>query len=281
MSLADLQTERPNFDFPINNEEDAQIYKAMNQLAEPYFKAKWDHYIDSNLSRLKFTAYDLDLELAAEFDKDMKERVELMYSYDESRHERKLLRNKFLIEMNKKTTLKDIGAKLDEFILDSKANLGHHYHAERHTFETPNAATRDQTTVDFDWKLNLIQSFDSIKPYFIEDRSQLADDLPPEKKRKQEIIDEVEFNDSKRQHDIDSLTQDEKTEIALFHSMKQDPFYKHHLRNFLSQFAEQTNDNIINFGTGKGDMDAGDFTKFDRINLFDFRRMLPKKERAD
>jgi hypothetical protein len=28
-------------------------------------------------------------------------------------------------------------------------------------------------------------------------------------------------------------------------------------------------------------MDAGDFIKFDRINLFDFRRMLPKKERAD
>lgn len=128
----------------------------MNQMAEPYFKAKWDHYIDSNLSRLKFTAYELDLEMAAEFDIDMKERVELMYSYDDFRHERKLLRNKFLNEMNKKTTLKDIGAKLDEFILDSKANLGNHYHAERHTFETPNAATRDQTTVDFDWKLNLI-----------------------------------------------------------------------------------------------------------------------------
>ena len=63
--------------------------------------------------------------------------------------------------------------------------------------------------------------------------------------------------------------------------MKQDPFYKHHLRNFLSQFADQTNDNIINVGNGKGDMDANDFTKFDRINLFDFRRMLPKKERSD
>ena len=28
-------------------------------------------------------------------------------------------------------------------------------------------------------------------------------------------------------------------------------------------------------------MDANDYTKFDRINLFDFRRMLPKKERSD
>jgi len=38
--------------------------------------------------------------------------------------------------------------------------------------------------------------------------------------KKKEIIAEVEFNDSKRQHDIDSLTPDEKTEIALFHSFK-------------------------------------------------------------
>ena len=55
----------------------------------------------------------------------------------------------------------------------------------------------------------------------------------------------MEFNDSKRNHDIDSTTPEEKTEIALFHSFKQDPFYKHHLRNFLSQFAEQVNNNIL------------------------------------
>jgi len=54
----------------------------------------------------------------------MKERVELMYSYDDIRHDRHILRNRFLHEMNKKTTLRDIGAKLDEFILDSKANMG-------------------------------------------------------------------------------------------------------------------------------------------------------------
>ena len=87
----------------------------------------------------------------------------------------------------------------------------------------------------------------------------------------------MEFNDLKRQHSIDSLTPDEKTEIALFHSYKQDPYYKHHLRNFLSQFAEQVNNNILSFSNGRGDMDANDFAKFDRINLFDFRRMLPKK----
>lgn len=95
------------------------------------------------------------------------------------------------------------------------------------------------------------------------------------------MLAEVEFNDSKRQHDVDSLTPDEKTEIALFHSYKQDPFYKHHLRTFLSQFTERQNSNALNFHSGKGDLNPNDFVKFDRINLFDFRRMLPKKERSD
>ena len=43
--------------------------------------------------------------------------------------------------MNKKTTLKDIGYKLDEFILDSKANMADYYDFSKHPFEVPNAAT--------------------------------------------------------------------------------------------------------------------------------------------
>ena len=168
----------------------------MNELAAPYFKAKWDHYIDTNLQRLKFTHLEMDLEVTAEFDKDMKERVELMYSYDDFTHDRHILRDKFLNEMNKKTTLKDIGTKLDEFILDSKANVGPYYHFDRHTFESPNAATREQGMADFDWRHNIIESFDSVKPHFIEDQQQLNDDDSREKSRKREIIREVEHNDS-------------------------------------------------------------------------------------
>ena len=60
MNIADLQMELPNMDFKIDDEETAMTYKGMNELAENYFKAKWDHYIDSNLSRLKMTAKDVD-----------------------------------------------------------------------------------------------------------------------------------------------------------------------------------------------------------------------------
>lgn len=124
MSLADLEPEKPNMDFPIQNEEDSQNYKSLTTLSENFYKAKWDHYVDRTLSRLKLRSREYDREIAEEVEKDMKERVEIMYSFDDVRNDRYVLRDRFLHEMNKKTTLRDIGAKLDEFILDSKANMG-------------------------------------------------------------------------------------------------------------------------------------------------------------
>ena len=54
-----------------------------------------------------------------------------------------------------------------------------------------------------------------------------------------EIIQEVEFNDQKRDNSLDGLTSEERMEISLFHSLKQDPFYKHHLRTHLAKIAEE------------------------------------------
>jgi hypothetical protein len=68
-------------------------------------------------------------------------------------------------------------------------------------------------------------------------------------------------------------------EISLFHSLKQDPFYKHHLRTHLAKFAEEQNHNVLSIPHGPNEVDPDDFVKFDRINLYDFRRTLPQKER--
>ena len=54
-----------------------------------------------------------------------------------------------------------------------------------------------------------------------------------------EIIEEVKFNDKMRDNSLDGLTQEERMEISLFHSLKQDPFYKLHLRTHLAKFAEE------------------------------------------
>ena len=94
-----------------------------------------------------------------------------------------------------------------------------------------------------------------------------------------DVFDEVEFKDKMRDHSIDSLTPEEHNEIALFHSYKQDPFFKHHLRTFLARQSENLSNTAITGLHGPEENDPDDFTKFDRINIFDFRRTLPRIER--
>jgi len=76
------------------------------------------------------------------------------------------------------------------------------------------------------------------------------------------------------------LSQDEKNEVSLFHSLKQDPYYKHYIYNHLRKYAEDEDEVNLNFPQSSIEkMDIYDHAKFDRINLFDFRRNLPMKER--
>ena len=76
------------------------------------------------------------------------------------------------------------------------------------------------------------------------------------------------------------MNQDEKNEIALFHSMKQDPYYKHYLYNHLRKFAEDEDEANLNFPLSSIEKkDLYDHVKFDKLNLYDFRRNLPMKER--
>lgn len=93
------------------------------------------------------------------------------------------------------------------------------------------------------------------------------------------MLREVKMKDKLVDHSYEALTPEQHHEIALFHTMKQDPYYKHHLRTHLSRYAEHQSDSGINGMTGNLKVDPNEFTKFDRINLFDIRRTLPMKER--
>jgi len=68
-------------------------------------------------------------------------RVEFMYNYLDFKNDRHRVRERFMKEMNKKTTIEDIGGLLDKFILDSKANTVEHFDPVRHVLEQPNSAT--------------------------------------------------------------------------------------------------------------------------------------------
>jgi len=46
-----------------------------------------------------------------------------------------------------------------------------------------------------------------------------------------DILRKIDLEDKLRDHSPSTFTQDEKTEIAMFHSMKQDPYFKHQIYN--------------------------------------------------
>ena len=84
-----------------------------------------------------------------------------MYSYMDHQQHRHQLRAKFIEEMDKKTTLEDIGESLDEIILDSKARYGQYYHGSRHFSEQPEIATHNTGSKNFDWKGRLYDELDT------------------------------------------------------------------------------------------------------------------------
>ena len=65
-------------------------------------------------------------------DEHMNQKLDFMYNYLDYDNDRTYVRNKFLKEMNKRTTLADIGETLDKIHYSSKANNYKHYKVNEH-----------------------------------------------------------------------------------------------------------------------------------------------------
>ena len=96
-------------------------------------------------------------------------------------NDRARVRSRFLNEMHKKTSLKDIGDKLDEFILSSKAAIAPYWDFSKHTLEEPKSPKKDQDQSDYDWQEHLVKSFDAKKPGWLDDEAQI-DELATDEK---------------------------------------------------------------------------------------------------
>ena len=129
------------------------------------------------------------------------------------------------------------------------------------------------------WTGRIFRDSDPLKPQLLDDPSVLDKVLEGQDTPYRDILDRIKYEDSRTDHSYQALTPEEKTEIALFHSFKQDPFFKHFLYNHLRQFAEDADEGVLNFPEGPFTKNVTDHAKFDRINLYDFRRALPQKER--
>ena len=110
-------------DDAVQNEEQAQNYEDMQDLTLKYFKAKETFFNDAFENQLSFKSIEFQ-EKAALYEQDdkwMSGKLDYMYNYLDFDTEREEVRRKFLQEMNKRTTLEDIGESLDKLVIDSKA----------------------------------------------------------------------------------------------------------------------------------------------------------------
>ena len=94
-----------------------------------------------------------------------------------------------------------------------------------------------------------------------------------------DIKSKVEKESETRDDSYSALNEDERAELALFHSIKQDPYYKHYINHFRRHKAEEIDEQTWNLSMHEVKEDIYDHPRFDRLNLYDFRRNLPMKER--
>lgn len=122
--------------------------------------------------------------------------------------------------MNKKTSLADIGETLDSLHYESKALNWKHYKLNEHHNQLPKEPFKKYNAEQFKWSGRLLHDQDPLTPLFIDDPSQLDKLHEQDADKYQAIVEEVKWNDEERDYSYNALSKDEKTEIALFHSMK-------------------------------------------------------------
>jgi hypothetical protein len=154
--LYNIQTpELQHFGIDINSETSSRDYENMNEVAIKYFRAKWEFYIQTKLDKFTVSNQEIEEGLAYARDKDArtKNRADFMFSQFDYDNDRSRVRQRFLDEMNKKTTLQDIGESLDKMLIDEKA-AGIQFWDPSET-EKVKSASKDKTNVELSWAGNL------------------------------------------------------------------------------------------------------------------------------
>lgn len=95
--------------------------------------------------------------IIARNDEWMRGKITHMYDYLDFDTDRAVARAKFLKEMNKRSTLADIGEELDKLVIDSKAANWEHYNITEHWNAQPERPKQDYTSEDFKWSGKLLK----------------------------------------------------------------------------------------------------------------------------
>ena len=85
-----------------------------------------------------------------------------MFNYLDFNNDRSVVREKFINEAHKKTTLADIGRALDRFIINEKAEMLPYWQLSKE--EKIKSASKDLTSNDFTWSGSFFGIFDPLRP---------------------------------------------------------------------------------------------------------------------
>jgi hypothetical protein len=125
----------------------------------------------------------------------MEAKLDFMYNYLDYDNDRSKVHTKFLMEMNKRATLEDIGETLDELVIDSKAKNWKHYNLAEHHNAHAKRAAQDYTSEDFKWSGRLLKQIDPKTPLFIDDPSQIDQVDESLNKKINRVYEKIKFND--------------------------------------------------------------------------------------
>lgn len=110
------------------------FYETFTQTAVNYFRAKAQFISDEFENQLTINSMSLmEKEEHLKFeDEKMKFKLDYMYNTFDYETDRSRIRDKFLTQMNKRISLKDIGETLDELVLDNKSKYNKYYRLNEH-----------------------------------------------------------------------------------------------------------------------------------------------------
>ena len=132
-----------------------------------------------------------------------------MFSYYDYDNDRSRALDKFRKEMDKQVTLKDIGDKLDQLLLDEKA-AGIQYLDPREEQGGKNvkSASKDFTSFELTWTGRLFKDTDPLKPLLLDDPSEL-DSMPESVDTPyRDILERIKYEDERTDYSQRTLTPD-------------------------------------------------------------------------
>lgn len=130
-----------------------------------------------------------------------------MYSYFDYDNDRARVRQRFLDEMNKKTTLKDIGEQLDKFLLDERARGADYIDLTKDESKIP-SAMKDSSNFELSWTGRIFKDVDPLKPLMLDDDSRLDSMFEDEDTPYRDLLDRIKYEDARTDYSMNSLSAD-------------------------------------------------------------------------